>query len=114
MKLPPASKYASRSLKLSSLFMEPIPKEAHLSPMFMPPSCRGETYSPAVAEIRRRRPSLVGGSGAGAQRDMIETKKRLRPQKIGRRCTYIQHLSHSRYALQHDDVSVRWSLDHIV
>ena len=38
MKLPHLSQEASKSLKLASLFMEPMPNSCHLFPMLMAPS----------------------------------------------------------------------------
>lgn len=42
---------------------------AQASPMDMPPSCNGETRTPAAEDRTRRRPSSVGGVGSA----MIES-----------------------------------------
>lgn len=54
---------------LDSLSMEPM-YLFQLSPMLIAPSCRGDTCTPALGDNTLYRPSLVGGDGAGSQRDI--------------------------------------------
>lgn len=72
MKLPPASQKVSRSLKLLSLVISPIPNLVHaLSPILIPPSWKGETCTPARLDRVRRCPSLVAGGFDGTKEAMM-------------------------------------------
>lgn len=62
MKFPPAATKASSKAKDCSLFMLPM-NWFQLSPMDIPPSCRGDTRIPALGESTRYRPRGVAGSG---------------------------------------------------